>query len=187
MKPKKQILKFNKILSYTFVCLIVVPYIFLNLTDWWVIRFIVAPLFLLFISIVALFFTFAPVDYWLSSRNGWKTPKAMGINRAISFVVGFSTIMLLSFTYFKGIARLVMEGGKLEIVTGVIEYVDAQYPSSIIKVNFKIEGRKNEINLCYPKLRICKRFPVGSKAEFYLLPGTDDAMDVKLVSSENTP
>jgi hypothetical protein len=187
MKPEHKILKFKKIFFYIFLSLILIPYFLLNLTDWWVTRLIAAPLFWLFASFSSLCLAFAPLDYWLSPRNGWKIPKAMGLSRAIAFFVGFSLLILICFTYFRGLTRFILDGGKLQKVTGVIERIEVQYPLSILEVNFKIEGRKSEINLCYPKIRIAKRFPVGTKVDFYLLPGTDYAMDVRLVSSESTP
>jgi len=183
MKPPKKAVKFYKISFCIFILVFIVPKVLLSLTHWWVIRLISIPMFFLFIAVFGLFEAFGPVEYMLSPRNSWRTPKFIGTSRVIAFVVGLSGLIFFSF-YCKGVVRLALDGGKLEKVSGIIKRVDAQYPSSILKVNFKIEGRKNEIALCHPKLRIFKRFPVGSKAEFYLLPGTDYAMDVKPVPDD---
>ncbi|MGD0596554.1 MAG: hypothetical protein ABSA64_03405 [Sedimentisphaerales bacterium] len=184
MKPKRKILRFNRRLSYIFISLITIPYLLLNLTDWWIIRLIAIPLFWFFGAAFFLFLAFAPVEYWLSSKNAWNTPKFMRVSRVLVFALGFWGLMYITVPYVKGVSRLVANGGELEKVTGIVKRVDVQFPSSISSVEFKIEGRKDEISLYYPKLRIAKRFPVGSRAEFYLLPGTDYAMDVRPASAD---
>jgi hypothetical protein len=185
MKPKRKILRFNRRLSYIFISLIAIPYLLLNLTDWWIVRLIAIPLFWLFASAFFLFLSVAPAEYWLTPRDHRIAPKFLQIIlRPLFLAVGSFWLIFSSPTYIRGISKMATNRGKLEIVSGVIKRVDVQFPSSMLSVDFKIEGRKDEISLCYPKLRIAKRFPVGSKAEFYLLPGTDYAMDVKPVPGD---
>ncbi len=129
-----------------------------------------------------LFQAFIPFKYW----GARKTPPKYVQILARLFLIACALVCTMYFTipYMKGASRLAMNGGELDKVTGMVKREDAVFPTSIYKVDFEIEGRKDEISLCYPKLRIFKRFPVGSKAEFYLLPGTDYAMDVKPVSGD---
>jgi hypothetical protein len=183
MKPPKKAVKFHKICFCIFILVFIIPKVLLSLTHWWVIRFISIPLFWLCGATFFLLEAFGPVEYMLSPRNSWRTPKFIGTSRVIAFIVGFAALIFFSF-YCKGVVRFVLDGGKLEKVSGVIKRVDAQFPSSMFSVDFKIEGRANEISLYHWPRGVCRRFPPGSKAEFSLLPGTDYAMDVKPIPGD---
>jgi hypothetical protein len=138
------------------------------------------PLFLLFGSAVLLFLAFAPVEYWLSPKNAWKIPKFMRVSRVLAFFLGFWVLMFVTVPYVRGGFRLAKNGYRLEKVTGVVKRVDVLFPRSILYADFKIEGRANEISLYYWPIGIAKQFRAGTRAEFYLLPSTDYAMDVRL-------
>lgn len=179
MKIDRKVLKLTRILSYIVLSLIIIPYGLLNLTDCWMVRLIAVFLLWSFLSTLALFLAFAPVKYWLSPRNFWKPPKFMHISRVLFLGLGFYGLIYLIAPYAKGISLLAMNGGELEKVAGVIKRVDAVFPLSIYAVDFKIEGRDEEISLFYYPIGIARQYQVGTRAEFYLLPGTDYAMDVR--------
>jgi len=185
-KIKRKAKKINKKLSLIILFLFIAPRILLNLTgDYWMVRLVGVFLFWSCLPGLLIFLAFAPIEYWLSPRNGWQMPSLMSTSRALFFAMGFAALIGFTTPYVRGIWRLTQNGYKLEKVIGEIESEYGGFPSAIVEVGFRIEGRKNRIYLFYSKFRIFKWFPVGTKAEFYLLPGTDYAMDVRPASDDN--
>jgi hypothetical protein len=168
-------------LSFIAIALIVLPHVLLRLTDSWMIRLIASLLLWLLLPTIIIFQAFIPFKYWGARKT---PPKFVQILARLFLIAGgLACVMYFTIPYIKGASRLVINGGKLEKVTGVVKRVDVQYPTSIYSVDFKIEGRDNEISLCYWPRGVARRFKAGTKAEFYLLPGTDYAMDVRPASA----
>jgi hypothetical protein len=188
-KIKREAIKIRKKIKkpalILFSLLFIAPYVLLRLTgDYWVVRLISVFLFWTCLPGLMIFLAFAPIEYWLSPRNAWQIPSLMSTSRVLFFALGFASLIGFTTPCIRGIWRLT-QNDKLEKVIGVINREDAPFPTSIVYANFTIEGRKKEIFLYYYKFRIFKWFPVGTKAEFYLLPGTDYAMDVRPASADN--
>jgi hypothetical protein len=176
-----KVTKLLKFLYWALLLVVVPPFFILPWADYWALRLIFG------LMLVVLL----PVDMLLTATNPkyLRAPPPPAKYEKFSYRIkiggcvllaigGLLGLKLMTIPYLQGVSRLLVNGGKPEIVIGVVKDIDAPSLSGIIFCAIEIEGRSDNIwMLFHMGKRVGKR--KGTKQEIYLLPGTNYALDIR--------
>jgi hypothetical protein len=176
-------MKFKNPFRWIAVLTLVVPSIILAWANHWILRLIAILMLSIAVPIIALCVAFnlkkplarpAPAKYQHIARH------LDIVGRVFLAVIGISVIIWMTIPYIGAVLRLAANGGKLEHVVGVVEDISAVGISGpfVQHIRIKEHDKSNEnITLLFPIG--AKRHKRGTRQEFFLLPGTRYALDVR--------
>jgi hypothetical protein len=163
------------------------PYIVLSELDVWQVRWIFGLIFFTVLPIMFLYVAITRIGIaWEDSHE--KLPVAIRVRRRLLpfFCLGFIAAAIglmweVTLPYIQSSFVLASNGWAPDRVTGVIRESKSSPKAMVILRDIQLAESKTEYCLLYP---LGKKYHAGQSCELWILPGTDIAVDLKDIASE---